>query len=565
MSFVTAILERLETQPERIALAQGRGAARRELSASALATAIHRARAHLRARGLRPGDRVVLVGQNTPEWVICDLAVLAEGGVLVPFDPRAAEGEGSGLAELIADADPVLALHDEGLTLPELAQHCHQVDALSLAELGVGYAPDAEPPRLLPDDALATLIYTSGSSGRPKGAMLTRGNLGFMLSQTEARLGELTGLPFAAERALHYLPLCYAGSRVLLLSCLLRGARLELVADPRQLGDALAPAAADYFLNVPLVLERFMRAAVGAIEAKGRVPRRLLRRARAAHVRQAAGRAGLRDRLTLAAAERILFRKVRARFGPRLRGLICGSAPLSPETQGFFHMLGVPVYQGYGLTETSALCTLDRQGEIEVGRVGPALPEVEMRRSSEGEIETRGPHVFVGYWGQPTATAEAFTPDGWFKTGDLGDADPRGRWRIGGRQSAVLVLSTGHNVPPEPLEEALRAALIERLGPELADVQVLVVGHGHPHAAALVAWPSGQLTPSQVHEVLDQLNPSLEPKQRLHRAGVLSEPFTPENGLLTQNLKPRRGAIAARYADVIEHLYTTSESALAVP
>ena len=565
MSFVTAILERLETQPERIALAQGQGAARRELSASALATAIYRARAHLRARGLRPGDRVVLVGQNTPEWVICDLAVLAEGGVLVPFDPRAAEGEGQELAELIADADPVLALHDEGLSLPELAQHCHQVDALPLQELGADAPAEREPPRMLPDDALATLIYTSGSSGRPKGVMLTRGNLGFMLSRTEERLGELTRLPFAAERALHYLPLCYAGSRVLLLSCLLRGARLELVADPRQLGEALEPAAADYFLNVPLVLERFMRAAVGAIEAKGAVPRRLLRRARAAHQRREAGQAGLRDRATLALAERLLFRKVRARFGPRLRGLICGSAPLSPETQGFFHMLGVPVYQGYGLTETSALCTLDREGEILPGRVGPALPDVEMRRAETGEIETRGPHVFAGYWGQPAATAEAFSAEGWFKTGDLGDVDAFGRWRIGGRQSAMLVLSSGHNLPPEPLEEVLRAALIEQLGPELADVQVLVVGHGHPHAAALVAWPSGTLTPSQVHEVLDRLNSALEPKRRLHRAAVLSEPFSPENGLLTQNLKPRRGAIAARYADVIEHLYTTSEPALAVP
>jgi long-chain acyl-CoA synthetase len=263
----------------------------------------------------------------------------------------------------------------------------------------------------------------------------------------------------------------------------------------------------------------------------------------------------------LAAADRVVLAPIRARFGARLRGLICGSAPLSPETQGFFHMLKVPVYQGYGLTETTALCTLDVMGGVDPGRVGPALAGVEMRLSSEGEIETRGPHVFAGYWGRPQATQQAFSADGWLRTGDLGDVDEVGRWRIHGRRSALLVLASGHNVGPEPLEEALRVALVEALGAELADAQVLVVGHGRPHASALIAWPTGTLVDSQVAPVLAALNAGLESKRRVRRFALLPEPFTCENGLLTANLKPRRSAIVERYAERIEALYLRDEEA----
>lgn len=547
MSFVRAILERLDDRPERVAIACGFGTERQQWSAGSLRAAVERARVGLRACGLRPGDRIVLVGKNSPAWLAVDLAILAEGCAVVAFDPRAAEGDD--LEQLVADCDPRAIVHDAGLDV----RGAPSVARFELEALTQGSTPVERDPCDVPPDTLACLIYTSGSSGRPKGAMLTRNNVGFMLRRTEARLAELTGLPFGAERALHYLPLCYAGSHVLALSCLLRGARLELVSDPTQLGDALGLAQADYFLNVPLVLERFQRAATAAVEGKGPVPSRLLSEARAAWARRELGEGGLRDRILLAAADRAVFAPIRARFGSRLRGVICGSAPLSPETQGFFHMIGVPVYQGYGLTETSALCTLDTMGNIQPGRVGPALSDVEMRCSPDGEIETRGPHVFVGYWGRPGATREAFTEDGWFRTGDLGDVDAEGRWRIGGRQSAMLVLASGHNVPPEPLEEALRVALLDALGSRAQDAQVIVVGHGRPHASALIA--STELRESEVAGVLAELNAGLEPKRRLHRFALVSEAFSSENGLLTTNLKPRRRAIAERHAEAIDALY----------
>lgn len=552
MSFIAAILERLEEAPERTAIACGAlgSEERRLVTARALRLQVERARRVLRQIGLRIGDRVALMAPNGPEWVACDLAVLAEGGVLVPFDPRQAQAD---VADLVRDAGARVFVSPSGAE--ELPGASLELVRVSYADLFEGPAPARHISRAVPSDALATLIYTSGSSGRPKGAMLTRQNLAFMLAQTEHRLAELTSLPFGAERALHYLPLCYAGSRVLLLSCLLRGARVELLADPRQLGDHLPASSPDYFLNVPLVLDRFRRAAEEAVAKKGAPLARLLREAVAASARLEAGGERLRDRLLLAAARRTVLKPIRARFGPRLRGLICGSAPLSPETQAFFHALGVPVYQGYGLTETSALCTLDRPGQIRPGAVGPALPGVEMRRSEAGEIETRGPHVFTGYWGRPEATQAAFTADGWFKTGDAGEQDARGRWEIGGRLSALLVLSTGHNLPPEPLEAELAERLSAALGPGYDELLVCVVGHGRPHAAALVAYP-GDL-PSQVLErVLSELNAGLPPKARLHAHLHLRETWSPDGGQLTTNLKLRRREISARYAEVIAGLYS---------
>lgn len=558
MSFINAILDRLEESPERTAIAAGAGTERRLVSARALRLQVERARNAFRALGLRIGDRVALVAPNGPEWVACDLAVLAEGGVLVPFDPRQSEGD---VADLVSDSGARIFVSPTGSE--DLGSASLSLTQVPLNELFAGPAPARRMARAVPSDSLATLIYTSGSSGRPKGAMLTRENLGFMLAQTEDRLAELTSLPFGAERALHYLPLCYAGSRVLLLSCLLRGARIELLSDPRLLGDHLPASSPDYFLNVPLVLERFRRAAEEAVAAKGAPLARLLREALGASARLEAGGNRLRDRILLAAARRTVLAPIRARFGPRLRGLICGSAPLSAETQSFFHALGVPVYQGYGLTETSALCTLDRPGQIRAGAVGPALPGVELRLSPTGEIETRGPHVFSGYWGRPEATFGAFTRDGWFKTGDAGSCDAAGRWEIGGRLSALLVLSTGHNLPPEPIEAELTRLLLEELGPGHQELLVCVVGHGQAHASALIAFPR-ELSPPALSRVLAELNAGLPPKARIHAHLQLRETWSAEEGQLTTNMKLRRREINARYASAITGLYAERRAPVGV-
>lgn len=552
MSFIHAIADRLENHPCRTVVTEGTGQARRTTTAATLLSRAARFRRSLQEAGVCPGDRIGLVAANSADWIAFDLAVLAEGAVLVPLDVRQLAED---LTTLLRDAQPTLIATDPGVPPLKVAHQGKAVPQRTLAELATGGGLPWLPPAAISPDALATIIYTSGSSGEPKGAMLTRENMSFMLSRTERRLAQLTGLPLGRERALHYLPLCYAGSRILLLSCLLRVAHLEVVADPKQLADVLTSANADYFLNVPLVLERFQRAALSAVAGKGPVPTRLLREAQQAWARVDGGGTSTRDQFLLKVADRVLFAPIRARFGDRLRGIICGSAPLAQETQDFYRMLGVEIYQGYGLTETTALCTLDAEGAVRPGWVGPALPGVEMRRSDAGEIETRGPHIFAGYWGRPQPTQDAFTDDGWFRTGDLGEVDALERWRISGRQSAVLVLRTGHNVAPEPLEEALRQALVDDLGPALADAQVVILGHGQPHLIALLAAPEGDLPEARIRDTLTRLNPTLPKPKQIHRFQVLEEPFSNENGLLTANLKLRRKAIAERYADAIQALY----------
>ncbi len=562
MTFVRELCARLGAHPWWTVLVEGSGPARRSVTAGALLARAAAFRRGLHQRGVGAGDRLVLIAANSADWVACDLACFAEGVVLVPLDPRMTPAE---LGERARDAEPSLIVIGEGS--PHPATHPtgarREAPRTSLEALGGDGPAPFEPPADVPPDALATILYTSGSSGQPKGVMLSRLNLGFMLGRTEHRLERLTGLPPGSDRALHYLPLCYAGSRILMLSCLLRGARVQLVADPRQIPELLSEAAPDYFLNVPLLLERFERAATSAIEARGPVPTRLLVEAKAAWVRTEDGRAGRRDRALLALADRLLFVPLRARFGPRLKALICGSAPLGEETQRFFRMAGLPVFQAYGLTETTALCTLDVEGQVRTGWVGPALPDVELRRSEEGEVLTRGPHVFCGYWGRPEETAEAFAGDGWLRTGDLGQVDGSGRWRIEGRRSALIVLQTGHKVPPEPLEEALRRALAE-VSAALADAQVIALGHGRSFVSALLTPPEhGTLSEEQVERALAALDPTLAPYRRVRRFAVLPERFSVHNGLLTSNLKLRRREIATRYAALIDELYAREAAPVA--
>ncbi|MBX3468472.1 MAG: AMP-binding protein [Planctomycetes bacterium] len=537
MSFLEVIVDALARDPARVAVVQDQGAT---VTAGALLRRAAQVRAGLRARGVVPGDRVALLGGNAPDWIACDLAVLAEGAALVPLDPRQ---DAADRQRLLADADArVVITLDPAAGLPGAVS----VDALA--------AQDAEwtAPAALPGTSPATIIYTSGTSGEPKGAVLTRANLDFMLEHTTMRLARLSGEPWGAERVVQVLPLCYAGSRVLLLSSLQRGARVRLVADPKRLGAALEEEAPHYALTVPLILERMRRAVHERVAARGAAPGRLLVEAEAAWARLDEGGRSLRDRAVVGLCRWLVLRKVRARIAPSLRGIICGSAPLLPEHQRFFTLLGVEVYQGYGLTETTALCTLDVEGQVRAGFVGPALPGVEMKTDEQGQLVVRGPNVFAGYWRRPPGTG---LRDGWFETGDLGDVDAQGRWRITGRRSAVLVLATGHKVPPEPVEDGLRLLLAAE---GAGDAQVVLVGQARPHLAALIAGA----TREQAAAAVARHNAASEPKKRVHAFHVLDAPLTTESGLLTPNLKLRRAAILERFAADLERLYAGARVAV---
>jgi long-chain acyl-CoA synthetase len=551
VTFVERMLANLREDPGRVFVQEARDGALWASTGADLAARVRNARAGLRARGLRAGDRCALLGGNSIAWIATDLALLAEGVIAVPLYGRAQPDE---LAAIVRDATPALILGDDDAGLTALVERLDEAPPRAvLAELAAPAPadPDAddEPPVVRGEDEPVALVYTSGTSGEPKGVPLTRRGLEFMLEASSARLDDLLRGVRGDERIFHYLPFCFAGSWLMLLLCLRRKSLLTLNTDLGRLVEDLAIAPPHTFQNVPVLLERMRSGVERALDRRGGAVGWIWGGARASLRALAADEPiPFGDTVRLTLARLLLFPKIRKRLGPRLRALICGSAPLAKETQLFFEMVGIPVLQVYGLTETTAICTMDAPGEARAGRVGRALDGVEMRTSEEGEILVRGPNVFPGYWNRPEATSASFA-DGWFRTGDLGEVDEAGRWKIVGRLKNLLVPASGHNVAPEPIEERLAAAL-----PGAA--QVVLVGTGRPHLAAIV---TGEVTEESASRAVEAVNSELPHYRRIRAAIVRREPFTVESGLLTANGKLRREAIAAALEKEIDALYAAEE------
>jgi long-chain acyl-CoA synthetase len=376
---------------------------------------------------------------------------------------------------------------------------------------------------------------------------LTVANVDHILPCTGARLDQLLAPHPEPERVFHYLPCCFAGSWVLLLTCLRRNAVLSFSTELDRLAEEIRAVEPEYLLNVPVVLERMRAGVEHQIDERGGLAARLFHAAEAAWFRRYARKPKPFDKLRLRLAQQLVFPAIRKRLGPRLEALICGSAPLAVDTQLFFFMLGIRVLQVYGLTETTAICTLDDPDHVVVGRVGPAVPGIEMKLGPDHEILVRGPNVFPGYWNRPQATAEVLR-DGWFHTGDQGEVDARGNWRIVGRVKNLIILSSGHNVPPEPLEE-----LLIRSVP--GTQQAMIVGNDRSYLAAII---TGAVKEEDVRAALERINAGLPHYERLRAFYLRAEPFTIESGLLTANGKLRRDAIYAALRSEIDRLYATA-------
>lgn len=493
MNFLERIHSRLIEGGDRPTVREGPLAAR----ARDLLSTVASARAFLRRFGVKPLDRVALLGDNSARWVALDLAIMGEGAITVPLYARQSPAE---LARMLADCTPALLLCDTRERLDAMGTGCLFAEASADGKV-------EEPLPRAPSHPVR-IVYTSGTSGEPKGAVFNLGNVDFMLPRVLSRVEDLMTGHRGAERVFHYLPCCFAGSWILMLACLARGTELVFCTDLEKLKEELRAADPHWMLNVPLLLER-MRSGIekelgGAGGPKGWLWRR-------------------------PAGRRLLAPLIRRRIAPSLKALICGSAPLAEETQRFFMMLGLPVLQVYGLTETTAICTMDRPGAVVPGRVGVAVDGCEMKVDEKGEILVRGPNVFPGYWGRE--------PQGeWLATGDLGDVDAGGHWRIVGRSKYVIVLASGHNVPPEPIEEKFSG-------------QVMLVGHGRKFLGALVTGRT-----ENMDQALAAVNADL-PHYKQVRAFRVVPPFTADDGLLTANGKLKRDAILLRYAAEIEEMY----------
>jgi long-chain acyl-CoA synthetase len=366
-----------------------------------------------------------------------------------------------------------------------------------------------------------------------------------MIGCTTERLAQLMAGRREPDRIFHYLPLNFAASWIVMLSGLTRVTEFTLSTDLNKLAEEIRIAAPNYFLNVPTLLERVRRGVEENISKQFAPIRSLYSRVKQAWQRRQSGRRRTLDGLWLDLGDMLIFGKIRARFGSHLMALICGSAPLAPETQQFFLMLGIPVMQGYGLTETTGICTLDDpRVPLEPGHVGQAVPGIEMRIGENEEILVRGPNLFAGYWNRPEETARV-TQDGWFHTGDQGEVTTSGNWRIIGRIKNLIILNSGHNIAPEPIEDRIAQFLPSAQ-------QVVLVGNGKGYLCALV---TGNVAGDAVQAALDKVNPELPHYRQIRNFVVLKETFTAENNLLTANGKLRRDAINARFAAEIAAMY----------
>jgi len=550
-NFLENTFAQLQNAAGRVVLREIRGTEFVSVSATELLDLVARARAFLRHAGVQPGDRCALLGPNSIRWTAIDLAMMAEGAVVVPLYARQAPAE---LAVMVKDSTPRLLIASdaalgEGVAQawPEAPRRITFEEILQAIPAGQGFSG---PLHTRQGDDLVTIIYTSGTSGEPKGVCLNTKNLDHMLGCTTGWIDRLNTNYREPLRVFQYLPFNFAASWIVMMSCLTRDTVLTLSTDLNKLADEIRLSAPNYFFNVPTLLERVKRAVEEGLPKRGSLIQSIYQKGQAGWQKKSKGESG--GGLWLFVANKLIFSQIRARFGPNLRGLVCGSAPLAPETQEFFAMLGIPIWQVYGLTETCGICTMDDpRVPPEPGRVGQAVPGIEMKVGDNDEILVRGPNIFPGYWSRPEETARVLG-DGWFHSGDQGEVNLRGNWRISGRIKNLIILNSGHNIPPEPIE----GKIAQRLP---GAQQVVVVGNGRGYLCALV---TGDVAKEAVQSAIDAVNAELPHYRQVRNFAILAEAFTPESGLLTANGKLKRDTISQKYREEIEQMYRKNAAAV---
>ncbi|MGW0393521.1 AMP-dependent synthetase/ligase [Streptomyces sp. NPDC003042] len=518
--------------------------------------------------GVAAGERVAVLAETRPHWTYTHFGVLAAGAVLVPVYPTAGEEE---LAWVLSDSAAVVAVCDDAAQAARVEALAPKLPALravvrmdALAQLPL--APEthlsARAASVAPE-ADASIVYTSGTTGLPKGCRLTHGNLGAI---QDATLPLIAGGP--GDSTYLYLPLAHLLAQLIQFTTLLEGGELcyfggrveDVVAELAQARPTHLPSVPRLFEKVHAVVlalaegqeggrERFAEAVrLGVLEAEGRLPQEL--------------------RPAYEAAEESLYSLVRGAFGGRLKWALTGGAPIAPATLDFLRACGIRVFEGYGMTESGGVISLNHPGAVRYGTVGRPIDGCEVRIAEDGEVLARGPMVFPGYHANAAATAETVDADGWLHTGDLGELDGDGFLSITGRKKELIITSAGKNITPTEVEFAVQAASrhISR---------AVLIGDRRPHPVALITLDAEELTAWAAREGLD-LGPSpaahpavralvaeavaagnatVSRPARIRAFHVLDEDFSVAAGTLTPTLKLRRRAVAERYAAEIEALY----------
>lgn len=567
---------------EAVLAVKGRDGNWRDVTAARFAAEVLAVAKGLIAEGLREGDRLAIMARTTYEWTLLDFAGWAAGLVTVPIYPTSSAlqarwiiQDSGAVACAVEDTAQARIISAERANLPRLA-HLWEFDTGALARLVKAgeHLPDAvvhARRAARTPDAVATLLYTSGTTGRPKGCVITHGNFFAEVDNAVELLHPVfKSVSQDPASTLLFLPLSHVFGRMVAVGCL--RARVKLghapsIATEDLLAD-LAGFRPTFLLAIPYVLEKVYNTARATAERTGRAASfdRAARIARRLGEKAAAGRApGPGLRAARALYDPLVYRRIRAALGGRVRYVLSGGSPLGSRLAAFYTGAGIEVFEGYGLTETTGASTVTPPQRPRLGTVGWPLPGTAVRIADDGEVLLAGRHVFAGYWN----SGQGVPPGSWLPTGDIGELDADGYLTITGRKKDMIITSGGKNVAPAPLEDWLRAHPL--VG------QCMVVGDNRPYVTALITLePDGLLHWRQMHKkqgvplyelvrdeelradlqrAVDEANRLVSRAESIRRFVVLPGDFTEARGHLTPSLKLRRGAVARDYAREIEELY----------
>jgi len=559
----------------------------------------------LSALGMQRGDRIAIIADSRPEWLFSDLAIVAAGAITTPIYPTLSAEQ---MLSILRDSEASLAIVSDRALLSRIERALVSTPSLrgvvlmavgagdtiaalgdvpvhALADVeaqghrrildGWGVAREfQEAAKRVKSDDPATLIYTSGTTGTPKGVLLTHGNL---MSNVEG-VCQVLDL-HEGDTALSFLPLGHAFERIVSYVFLYTGVSVVFAESIETVARDLLSVRPTVMSGVPRMFEKVRQRMLDAGRAETGIKRRLFEWA----VRLANRRGEIlpfdRPLPVLVAwqsrlADRLVYRKLRDGIGGRLRFAVSGGAPLVPDVGRFFLGIGLPLLEGYGLTETSPVVCVMPPGRIRFGTVGPPLPNVELRIADDGEILARGPNVMSGYYKRPEESAAALA-DGWFHSGDLGSLDAEGYLHITGRKKELLVTSGGKKIAPHAIEGALKSHPIVEEAVVIAEkrnfVSALILprwdklcgGLGAPvpdtraGREAFVARPD---VVAKIQQVVDAVNASLARFECIKRFTILPDEFSVDGGELTPTLKVKRRVVEERYKDAIEKLYESPKS-----
>ena len=573
------IMRWAEQAPDRPIVSFRRGNEFVDVSAADFYARIRALAKGLIASGVEPGDRVVLMSCTRLEWLVVDYAVLAAGGVTVPvYETSSSEQlqwilSDSGAVVAFVETPAMRASYEEVHTHATVCRDVFVIDEGGIEEMtdrghDVDDAVLDERIAAIKSDWIATIVYTSGTTGRPKGCIQTHGNLCTNVAQN---LGAVRSMLTDDETTLVFLPLAHTLTKAIVLVCMEWGVKLAFATGLPQLQEELPLVRPTLVVAVPRVFEKVFNGAQHKATAEGHG--KVFAKAEEVAIRwseaHAAGDFRPFTSAEHAVLDRLVYRKLQAVFGGRLRFAFSGGGPLGERLTHFYNGIGVKIFEGYGLTETSPTLTINSAEAWKPGTVGRPLAGTTIKIAGDGEILAKGPQVFQGYWNAEAATAETFDADGWFRTGDIGELDSDGFLRITGRKKELIVTAAGKNVAPAPLEDRLRAhPLIS---------QAVVVGDQRPFVAAMLAldedalreWATDhaleeldvpqllvhQEVRAELQVAVDGANASVSRAESIREFAVLPRDLTIAAGELTPTLKVRRAIVAKIYESVIEELY----------